>query len=57
MTTGSKQILTELQAIRSDLDFIKKHVLDLDLVLTDDDLESIQQAENDLKLGKTKRLI
>ena len=57
MTTGSKQILTELQAIRSDLDCIKKHVLDLDLVLTDDDLESIQQAENDLKLGKTKRLI
>ena len=56
MTTETK-ILEELKAIRLDLDYIKEHVTDIDLVLTDDDLDSIKKAEEDLKKGKTKRLI
>ncbi len=53
----TKQILEELHAIRLDLDFLKKHIVDLDLVLTDDDREALQEAEKDLKLGRTKRLM
>jgi len=51
-----KELVTELKAIREDLDYIKKRVVDLDTVLTDDDLESLHAAEKDLKEGKTKRL-
>ncbi len=51
-----KELITELKAIRDDLDYIKKRVVDLDIVLTDDDTESLHDAEKDLKEGKTKRL-
>lgn len=56
MINESKVILQELKEIKSDLDYLKKHVVDLDLVLTEDDLESIKEAEKELKEGKTKRL-
>ncbi|MBI5072555.1 hypothetical protein HZA99_01935 [Candidatus Woesearchaeota archaeon] len=55
--TETKQILDELRVIRSDLDYIKGHLSDIDLVLTDDDKEAIESAENDWKTKKTKRLI
>lgn len=52
-----------LQTIHKDLEFLKnkiteieKHIIDLDVVLTDDDIESLLEAEKDLKEGKTKRL-
>ena len=55
--TESKQILEELKAIRTDLDYIKGHIVDVDLVLTDDDREALEAAEINLKHGKTKRLM
>ena len=55
--TESKQILEELRAIRSDLDYIKGHISDRDIVLTDDDKEALESAEKDWKIKKTKRLI
>ena len=57
METESKLILEELKAIRSDLNFIKEHVIDVDLVMTDDDLESLRIAEKELKAGQTKRIV
>ena len=57
MINGSKQILKELKEIRADIDFIKNHMKDVDVLLTDDDIESIKEAEKDLKENKTKRLI
>ena len=51
-----KQILEKLDEIKSELDYIKKHMVDVDTVLTDDDFESLNEAEKDLKAGKTKRL-
>ena len=57
MTTETKQILEELKSIRSDLNYLKGHIIDLDLVLTDDDLQSLKDSERDLKQRKTKRLI
>ncbi len=56
MATETKQILDRLEAIKSDLDYIKKHMADVDFVLTDEDIESLKEAENDFKAGKTKRL-
>lgn len=57
MATDSKLILQELKEIKKDLKFLKEHVKDVDLVLTEHDLEALQEAEKDLKEGKTKRLI
>ena len=56
MATEAKEILDKLETIKADLDYIKKHMVDVDLVLTDDDLEALEEAESDLKKGKTKRL-
>lgn len=57
MTNESKLILQELKEIKNDLSYLKKHVADIDMVLTDDDMDSIKEAEKDLKEKKTKRLI
>ena len=57
MTTETKQILEELKAIRSELHYIKEHIVDVDTILTNEDREALDQAEKDLKHGKTKRLI
>jgi len=56
MTTEVQRIIEKLNSISSDLDFIKKHVVDVDLVLTEEDLDSLDKAENDFKQGKTKRI-
>ena len=57
MTTEAKQILEELRAIRNDLDYLKEHIIDVDLVMTDEDVKSLREAEKNLKEGKTKRLV
>lgn len=52
-----------LNKIHEDLEFVKKEIIEIkehivyaDTVLTEDDMESLQEAEIDLKEGKTKRL-
>lgn len=56
MTTETKTIINKLNEIKSELDYIKEHLVDVDMVLTEDDLESLKEAEKDLAKGKTKRL-
>ena len=56
MANGNKLILEKLDNIRADIDFIKERMLDIDVVLTDDDIESLDEAEMDLKAGRTKRI-
>lgn len=53
---ATKQILGKLDEIKSELDYIKEHIVDADIVLTDEDISSLEDAEKDLKEGKTKRL-
>ena len=57
MEEETKQILRELKEIRAELDYIKGHMIDSDTLLTDDDVESLKQAEKELKKKKTKRLV
>ncbi len=52
----NKQILNKLDEIKSELNYIKRHMVDMDIVLTDEDSESLKEAENNFKSGKTKRL-
>ncbi len=56
MTTQTKEIMQKLNHIQGDLDFIKKRLLDEDLILDEDDIESIHKAHEDIKTGKTKRI-
>ena len=51
-----EKIVYELEAIRHDINYIKKHIKDVDTILTDDDLEALKEADEDLLTGKTKRL-
>lgn len=57
MSTEAKQIMEELKAIRVDLDYLKEHVIDIDIIMTDEDIKSLKDAEKDLKEMKTKRLV
>lgn len=54
MASEIEQISNKLDAIQSDLNFIKDHMADT--ILTDDDIEALDKAEKDLKEGKTKRI-
>jgi len=56
MAVEIKQIVERLDHLKSDIDYIKKHLVDIDSVLTDDDVEALEEAEKDLKSKKTKRL-
>ena len=49
------KILKKLDIIQSDLKFIKEHVSDI--VLTTDDEEALESAEQDYEKGRTKRLV
>ena len=57
MEVNTKEIMNELKAIRLELTFLKKHIVDVDVVLTDADVNSLETAEKDLKTGRTKRLV
>ena len=50
----TKEIIMILAKIQQDMDFIKEHIKDI--TLTEDDLNSIEEARKDLKGGKTRGL-
>lgn len=56
MMEKEQQILEKLDEIKSELNYIKRHIIDMDIILTDDDIDSLKEAEKDLREGKTKRL-
>jgi len=47
-------IINKLDILKREIDFIKEHIIDI--TLTQDDVESLSEAEEDLKKGRTKRL-
>ena len=56
MAPEVQEIMEKLNHIQADLDFIKSHLSDVDVVLTDDDVHALQEAEEDLRDGKSKRI-
>lgn len=56
MESEIKHIVDKLNHMQTDIDFIKKRIVDLDNVLTEDDINSLDQAEKDLKSNKVERL-
>ena len=50
------QIMEKLTKIEEELSFIRDHIIDADLLITDDDLESIDEAQEDLAKGRTERI-
>ena len=57
MTLQAEEIMEKLNHIQLDLEFIKGHLSDVDLILTDDDGDALQEAEEELKKGKTRRML
>jgi len=47
-------IINRLDALKQDISFVKEHIIDV--TLTQDDLSSLNEAEEDLRKGITKRL-
>ena len=56
MKIENVQILNKLAKIESELRSLREHAIDIDIVLMSDDLNALQNAENDLNNGRTKRL-
>ncbi|HLC32267.1 MAG TPA: hypothetical protein VJJ82_00410 [Candidatus Nanoarchaeia archaeon] len=49
-------IVTELKAIRRDLNYIKEHMVDVDTILTPSEERVLEQSLKDYKEGKTVSL-
>jgi len=47
-------IIDRLDALKQDISFVKEHIIDV--TLTQDDISSLNEAEEDLRNRKTKRL-
>ena len=54
MNVENGEVVERLARLQKDMDFLKEHIEDI--TLTDDDLESIEEARKDLKEGRTRRL-
>jgi len=55
-TTIPKEIVTELKAIRQDLDYIKKHMIDVDMILTPEEEARLEESLKEYKEGKAVSL-
>jgi transcriptional regulator of NAD metabolism len=47
-------IINKLDMLKKEIDSLKDHIVDV--TLTQEDLSSLNQAEEDLRQGRTKRL-
>ncbi len=54
MMEKEELIINKLDLLKKEIDFIREHLIDV--TLTQDDINSLCEAEEDLKKRKTKRL-
>ena len=54
LKVNASSIMVLLAKIQADTYYIREHIVDV--TLTEDDLNSISNAKEDLKQGKTRRL-
>ena len=52
----SSELLEELKVIREDLQYIKEHMVDVDMILTPEEEETLNQSINEFRDGKTTKL-
>ncbi|MBS3131158.1 hypothetical protein J4212_01880 [Candidatus Woesearchaeota archaeon] len=57
MATESKMIMDALNEIRHELRHLRKNLSEVDAVLTDEDIEALQEADKDHTSGKTVKLL
>lgn len=50
---ANEQLLKELKEIKTDLDFIKEHMVDVDTVLTPEEELELEKSLEELKEGRT----
>ena len=55
-TATLQTIQQELKEIKTDLKYLKEHMVDVDCILTEEDFESLKQAEKEHAEGKTIKL-
>lgn len=51
------KIHDDLEFLKREVGWMKEHMTDADTILTADDIESLEEAERELKSGKTERLV
>ena len=52
----SSELMEELKVIREDLQYIREHMVDVDMILTPEEEEILNQSINELRNGKTTKL-
>ena len=55
-TATLETLQREIYSMKEDISYIKEHIIDLDLVLTEDDEKSLKKAKEDLASGRTRKL-
>ncbi|MEK6852431.1 MAG: hypothetical protein AABX59_01000 [Nanoarchaeota archaeon] len=53
MANENKQILDELKEIKSDVKFIKEHMVDIDTILTPEEEVRLKESVEEFEDGKT----
>ena len=53
MATEIKQILEKLDTMKSDIEYIKEHMVDIDSILTKDEEAILEKGIKEYKEGKT----
>lgn len=53
---ADKEILKKLDHIQADLNYIKDHMIDADIVLSEEDIAALAAVDTEYADGKTKRL-
>ena len=48
----ASNLMNELRAIRSDLDFIKEHMVDIDSIMTEDDYLALEEYRKEKNAGE-----
>lgn len=56
MSNEIKQVLEKLDVIKSELDYIKEHMVDVDSILTPEEEQRLEESMDDLKKGRTTSL-
>ncbi|HIH37464.1 hypothetical protein J4460_09035 [Candidatus Woesearchaeota archaeon] len=52
----TQELMKVIEEMRDDIKYIKKHLIDPDSIMSEDDIACLEQARKDFKEGKTLSL-